>query len=149
MIVIESSAMVDALVDEPANPQLLALLADEELHAPALLDFEVASALRGHALAGKLDQLRLDEAIEDFSALRIERHQMTDLLGHILDLRDNFTVYDATYVILAQALEAPLVTADGKMNAAKRVGVDVRVLRVERHEAEAGSGSGPGDQAEL
>lgn len=149
MIVIESSAMVDALVDEPANPQLLALLADEELHAPALLDFEVASALRGHALGGKLDQRRLDEAIEDFSALRIERHQMTDLLGHILDLRDNFTVYDATYVVLAQGLEAPLVTADVKMNAAKRVGVDVRVLRVERHESEAGSGSGPGDQAEL
>ncbi len=54
---------------------------------------------------------------------------MTDLLGHILGLRDNFTVYDATYVILAQALEAPLVTADAKMTEAKRVGVDVRILR--------------------
>ena len=131
MIVIESSAMVDALIDEPVNPELLALLADEELHAPALLDFEVASALRGHALGGKLDQARLDEAVEDFSAFRIERHHMTDLLGHILDLRENFTVYDATYVILAQALEAPLVTADAKMNEAKRVGVDVRVFRME------------------
>jgi len=131
VIVIESSAMVDALVDEPVNPELLALLADEELHAPALLDFEVASALRGHALGGKLDQARLDEAVEDFSAFRIERHHMTDLLGHVLDLRENFTVYDATYVILAQALEAPLVTADAKMNEAKRVGVDVRVFRME------------------
>jgi predicted nucleic acid-binding protein len=130
MIVIESSAMVDALVDEPANPELLALLADEELHAPALLDFEVASALRGHALGGKLDQIRLEEAVEDFSAFRIERHQMTELLGHVLDLRDNFTVYDATYVILARALEAPLVTADTKMNEAKRVGVDVRIVRM-------------------
>lgn len=132
MIVIESSAMVDALVDEPVNPELLALLADEELHAPALLDFEVASALRGHALGGKLDQVRLDQAIEDFSAFRIQRHQMTDLLGHVLDLRDNFTVHDATYVILAQALEAPLVTADAKMNEAKRVGVEVRLLRANK-----------------
>ena len=130
MIVIESSAMVDALVDEPANPELLALLADEELHAPALLDFEVASALRGHALGGKLDQTRLDEAVEDFGAFRIERHQMTELLGHILDLRENFTVHDAAYVILARALEAPLVTADAKMNDASRVGVDVRVVRM-------------------
>lgn len=132
MIVVESSAMVDALVDEPVNPQLLALLADEELHAPALLDFEVASALRGHALGGKLDPPRLDEAIEDFSALRIERHQMTGLLGHILGLGDNFTVCDAAYVILAQALEAPLVTADDKLRGAERLGVDVRVLRAER-----------------
>jgi predicted nucleic acid-binding protein len=132
VIVIESSAMVDALVDEPVDPHLLALLADEELHAPALLDFEVASALRGHALGGRLDQVRLDEAIEDFSAFGIERHQMTDLLAHILDLRDNFTVDDAAYVILAQALEAPLVTADTRLNEAERFGVDVRVLRVER-----------------
>jgi predicted nucleic acid-binding protein len=132
VIVVESSAMVDALVDEPVNPHLLALLADEELHAPALLDFEVAGALRGHALSGKLDQLRLDEAIEDFSALRIERHQVTDLLGYVLDLRDDFTVYDATYVVLAQALGAPLVTADAKLRTAERVGVDVRVLRAER-----------------
>lgn len=130
MIVIESSAMVDALVGEPANPELLALLADEELHAPALLDFEVASALRGHALGGKLDQIRLEEAVEDFSVFRIERHQMTELLGHVLDLRNDFTVYDATYAILARALEAPLVTADAKMNEAKRVGVDVRIIRM-------------------
>jgi predicted nucleic acid-binding protein len=132
VIVIESSAMVDALVDQPVNPHLLALLADEELHAPALLDFEVASALRGHALGGRLDQVRLEEAIDDFGGFRIERHQMTDLLAHILDLRENFTVYDATYVILAQALEAPLVTADAKMNEAKRFGVDVHILRAER-----------------
>jgi len=124
--------MVDALVDQPVNPHLLALLADEELHAPALLDFEVAGALRGHALGGRLDQVRLEEAIDDFRGFRIERHQMTDLLAHILDLRENFTVYDATYVILARALEAPLVTADTKMSEAKRFGVDVHILRAER-----------------
>ena len=60
MIVIESSAMVSALVGDPANPELLALLADEELHAPTLLDFEVASALRGHVMGGKLDPVQLE-----------------------------------------------------------------------------------------
>jgi predicted nucleic acid-binding protein len=129
VIVVESSAMVDALVDQPVNPGLLALFGDEELHAPALLDFEVASALRGHARGGRLDQGRLDEALEDFGAFRIVRHQMTALLGHILELRDNFTAYDAAYVILAQALDAPLVTADTKLTEARRVGVDVRVAR--------------------
>jgi predicted nucleic acid-binding protein len=128
VIVLGSSAMVDALVDEPANPNLLALLADEELHAPALLDFEVASALRGHVLGGKLDPVRLDEAVEDFTAFRIERHQMTGLLGYLLDLRDNFTVYDAAYLVLAQALEAPVVTADAKLKEAARLGIQVRVF---------------------
>ncbi len=81
MIIVEASAMVHALVAERANPELLAALADEDLHAPALLDFEVASALRGHAIAGKLEQVRLDEAAGDFSAFRIERYPMTAALG--------------------------------------------------------------------
>jgi predicted nucleic acid-binding protein len=127
VIVIESSAMVEALVGDPANPNLLALLADEELHAPALLDFEVASALRGHVLGGKLDPVRLEEAVEDFVAFRIERYPMTDLLGHMLDLRDNFTVYDAAYLVLAQALEAPVISADTKLREATRLGIEVRV----------------------
>ena len=128
MIVVESSAMVDALVDNPPNPDLLALLADAELHAPGLLDYEVTSALRGHLLGGKLDPVRVDEAVADFTAFRIERHQMTRFLGHMLDLRDNFTVYDAAYLVLAQALEAPLVTADAKLGEATRLGIDIRVF---------------------
>jgi len=127
VIVIESSAMVEALVGDPANSNLLALLADEELHAPALLDLEVASALRGHVLGGKLDPVRLEEAVEDFVAFRIERHPMTDLLGHMLDLRDNFTVYDAAYLVLAQALEVPVVSADAKLREASRLGIEVQV----------------------
>jgi predicted nucleic acid-binding protein len=128
VIVIESSAMVNALVGDPADPRLLALLADEELHAPALLDFEVASALRGHALGAKLDPVRLEEAVEDFIAFRIERHPMTSLLRYVLDLRDNFTAYDAAYVVLAQALDSPVVSADAKLREAARLGVDVRVF---------------------
>ena len=120
--------MVGALVDDPATSELLALLADEELHAPALLDFEVTSALRGHLFGGLLDQARVDEALEDFTALRIERHQMTHALGHILDLRENFTAYDAAYVVLALGLEAPLVTSDTKMQEAQRLGVEVQII---------------------
>ena len=129
MIVIESSAMVDALVDDPANPDLLAILADNELHAPALIDYEVASALRGHALGGRLGEERLDDAIDDFSALSIERYPLSAMIAAVLDLRNDFTVYDAAYVILAQALETPLVTADVKLTEALKLGVDVRVLR--------------------
>lgn len=120
--------MVDALVDDPASPELLALLADEELHAPALLDFEVASALRGHALGGLLDATRIEKALDDFAALRIERHQMTHLLGRVLDLRQNFTAYDAAYVVLALGLDAPLITSDAKLKEAERLGVSIRIV---------------------
>ncbi len=115
--------------DDPANPQLLALLADDELHAPALIDYVVASALRGHALGGKLGEAQLEDATGDFGALVIERYPLSAMIRDVLDLRDNFTVYDASYVVLAQALDAPLITADVKMAEARKVGVDVRVFR--------------------
>lgn len=128
MIVIESSAVVDALVDDPANPELLALMADNDLHAPALLDYEVASALRGHARSGKLTNAQLDDATEDLNALHIQRYPLSTMLRDVLALRDNFTVYDAAYVVLAQVLDLPLITADTKLTEASRLGVNVRVL---------------------
>ncbi len=129
MIVLESSAIVDALVDDPANPELLALIADDDLNAPSLVDYEVTSALRGHVLGGKLRAAHLDDATEDFKALRIERYALPLMIRAVLDLRDNFTVYDAAYVVLAQVLKAPLVTADTKLLEARKIGVDVRVFR--------------------
>lgn len=121
--------MVDALVDDPPNPEVLALIADSELHAPSLIDYEVASALRGHVLGGKLTGAQLDTAADDFTALTIARYPLSVMIRDVLDLRENFTVYDAAYVVLAQALDVPLVTADAKLAEARRVGVDVRVLR--------------------
>lgn len=129
MIVIESSAMVDALVDDPANPELLAVLADSELHAPSLIDYEVASALRGHALGGRLGEEQLMDAADDFNALHIERYPLSAMIRDVLGMRENFTVYDAAYVVLAQALDVQLVTADAKLTEARKLGVDVRVLR--------------------
>ncbi|HEY5223550.1 MAG TPA: type II toxin-antitoxin system VapC family toxin [Microbacteriaceae bacterium] len=129
MIVIESSALVDALVGNPANPELLALIADSELHAPSLIDYEVASALRGHSLGGKLADVQLQDAADDFSALDIERYPLAAMIRDVLDLRDNFTVYDAAYIVLAQALDAALVTADAKLSEARKFGVDVHVLQ--------------------
>lgn len=127
-IVVDCSALIDALVGESPSADLLTLLATEELCAPSLLDFEVASALRGHCLGGKLSPARLGEAIDDFAALQISRYPMTQLLHHILDLRGNFTAYDAAYIVLADALNAPLVTADQKLLGAARLGIDVRLV---------------------
>lgn len=124
----EASAMVDALVGHPANPDLLALMAGSDLHAPSLLDYEVTSALRGHALAGRLAEQRLVDAVDDFAALAIERYPLLRMMRAVLGIRENFTVYDAAYIVLAQALEAPLVTADAKLVEARRLGVDVRVF---------------------
>jgi len=55
------------------------------------------------------------EAIADLEDFPLERFPHTVLLPRIWQLRNNLTAYDAAYVALAEALEAPLVTCDTKL----------------------------------
>ena len=43
--------------------------------------------------------------------------RMTFLLPRVWDLRNNLTAYDAVYVALAEALDAPLLTRDRRLAA--------------------------------
>ena len=61
--------------------------------------------------------------------MRIERYPLSTMMRALLDLDADYTVYDASYVVLAQALAAPLITADATLLEARKIGVDVRVLR--------------------
>ena len=83
-----------------------------ELHAPSLCDVELMSLLRRLLLAGRLGAARAEEALDDHLALPLTRHGHEPLLPRLLELRNNFSAYDATYVALAERLGASLLTAD-------------------------------------
>ncbi|HWD23638.1 MAG TPA: type II toxin-antitoxin system VapC family toxin [Burkholderiales bacterium] len=53
--------------------------------------------------------------MEDFRDLLIERHAHADLLPRIWQLRESVSARDASYIALAEALDAPLVTCDAKL----------------------------------
>ncbi len=53
-----------------------------------------------------------------FQSLDIERYPHGRFVGRVWELRRNMTAYDATYVALAEALDAPLLTCDAKLAAA-------------------------------
>lgn len=114
MIVIDASAMVEALVGRDADDDLLNALAGD-VDAPHLLDVEVLSVLRGLLLGGKLDPEAADQARLDHFAFTITRHETAPLAGRIWQLRHQYTSYDASYLALAEALRAPLYTCDAKL----------------------------------
>jgi predicted nucleic acid-binding protein len=87
-------------------------LPEPPLHVPALCDVEVASHLRRLLRIGRLDVDRAAELLWLYLALPLTRHSHETLLGRVLELRDNFSAYDATYVALAERLDAPLLTQD-------------------------------------
>ena len=58
-----------------------------------------------------------------------DRVGVSGLLGRIWELRDNLSANDATHVAVAEALEAPLVTADGRLARAPGPRCTITVVR--------------------
>lgn len=114
MIVVDASAMVQALVGRHADADLLDALAGD-ISAPHLLDSEVLSVLRGLVLGGKLDAGKAVRARQDHFAFSISRHDTEPLAERIWELRHQFTSYDASYLALAEALQTPLLTCNAKL----------------------------------
>jgi predicted nucleic acid-binding protein len=116
VIVIDCPAVVDALTAADNANSLRARMSGEDLHAPALLDFEVAAALRGLVVGGHLTPTRAEDALTDFDDLAIERWPSSDSLRRrALQLRHNISAYDAAYIALAEALDCPMLTRDGRL----------------------------------
>ena len=115
MIVIDASAMVEALVGRDVDDSLLEVLSGE-IAAPHVLDVEVLSVLRGLVLGKKLEEHLAEAARVDHFELLIDRHDTAPLAERIWSLRHRYTSYDAAYLALAEALDAPLHTCDAKLD---------------------------------
>ncbi len=118
MIVVDASAVLEFLLRTPLGERVEARFfgkEEEELHAPHLLDVEIAQGLRRLVRTGEVSSGRAGEAIDDLTDLDLHRHAHLDLLDRAWKLRDNISAYDAMYVALAEAIEAPIVTCDSPL----------------------------------
>lgn len=130
MIVVDASALLEVLLATGFAPEIGRRLfgPGESLHAPHLIDIEVAQVIRRYAAGRELDADRGREAIEDLGDLPLARYPHEPLLGRIWGLRANLTAYDAAYVALAEALQAPLITRDAHLAASARRSVTVELF---------------------
>ncbi|MBE1585473.1 type II toxin-antitoxin system VapC family toxin [Nonomuraea angiospora] len=127
MIVIDSSALVEALAGDAPADELLTRVAENRLHIPYLLDYEFRNAMRGLLLGGKISEARAEGARIVKAGLPFTRHADDVTAERAWDLRANFNGYDATYVALAEALDCTLVTTDEKIYkvARKYINIDL------------------------
>ena len=114
MIIVDASALLEFLLQTRLGARVEARLFrdQDELHSPHLADVEVTQGLRRLVRAGEVSSDRAAEAIADLADLDLHRHAHLDLLTRAWKLRENITAYDAMYVALAEALDAPIVTCD-------------------------------------
>jgi predicted nucleic acid-binding protein len=125
LIVVDASAALAALLSDGGAREVLVR---ERLQAPHLIDAEIASAARRLAAGGRIGAQDGARILDALGRLGVRRHAVFPLLSRVWELRDNLTAYDACYVALAEALRAPLLTADARLAAAAGIRCTVTVV---------------------
>lgn len=122
LLVVDASALVEFLLQTDRGRDIAPVLTrpDADLHVPELCDVEVVSALTGLERRREIDATRSREALEDHLALPLVRHTHDGFVPRIFALRENFAAYDATYLALAEGLDASLLSGDARLIRAAR-----------------------------
>lgn len=130
MIVLDASALLEVLLGTPTGVSVERRMfaPGESLHAPHLIDLEVAQVLRRYITCGDMGSSRAEQAVEDLDDLPITRYPHRLFLPRIWALRNNLSAYDAVYVALAEALPAPLLTRDRRLAGAPGASASIEVI---------------------
>lgn len=120
MVVVDASALIEWFLGSPAGTQAAGRLfaPGEAVYAPELVYAEVAHGLRRLVRAQMIPLLRAEESLDTLLDLQINTFSHTLLLHRVWQLRDTLSAYDAFYVSMAEALQAPLITCDRKLASA-------------------------------
>jgi predicted nucleic acid-binding protein len=125
VIVVDASAALSGLLNAgPARE----VMASDQVHAPHLIDAEVASGLRRSVGMRRITPDAGWIALDAWRRLGIVRYALVGMLDRVWELRDNLSAYDASYVALAEALECGLLTADRRLSQAPGVRCTISVV---------------------
>ncbi|MEV2277620.1 type II toxin-antitoxin system VapC family toxin [Nocardiopsis sp. NPDC049922] len=134
MIIVDASVLVNALTStEDAGRAARERLGPEELAAPSLVDWEVASVLLSLSKGTRGGKPKLapgdrDRAMESYRRLTIVRNGLHHLWPRMRELSANLSGYDAAYVALAEDLGVPLITADERVKRGAQTSADIEVI---------------------
>lgn len=130
MIVLDASVTVELVLATPTGDKVESLIekAGESLNAPHLLSVEVTHVLRRFVRSKTITAKSAQSALGELSGLPINRWRHEPLIARMWDLRNNLTAYDATYVALAEALEAKLITTDARLHRFATALIDVEIV---------------------
>ena len=116
-MVVDCSVLAAVLFEEPSRDQAVARLTGRSLHAPTLIDHEIASvALKKHQQGWPAESIAL--ALADYAEQALELHRSDVAAQCELAHRYALSAYDAAYLWLAAQMKAPLATFDRKLGEA-------------------------------
>ncbi len=114
--VCDSSAVAALLIDSGPDGQWVTHTIDSgTITAPTLVTSETANVIRRHELSGQISPDQAAQAHADLLDLTIELWPYDILAARAWELRRNLSIYDATYVALAEAADLTLITLDKRL----------------------------------
>ena len=133
-LVVDASALVLAAAGTSHTAVALrARFVGEDCHAPHLIDAELGNVLRRQALRGEISATAAESVLREAPHLIDHRYTQTGVLASVAwKLQQNLTFYDALYVALAGALDAPLVTLDRRLASVAGLACAVELIATER-----------------
>lgn len=114
-VVVDASAVVDLLAATEYAEAVASRLRRTTLHAPALLDAEVLSALGRLHRAGELTVEDVEAGLARLGTAPLTRHPLPELLSGAWARREELRLTDALYAELATELDTPIVTTDQRL----------------------------------
>ena len=118
-VVVDASVLVAAATDSGRDGAWAeSVLARGDLVAPQLVLVEATNVLRRLERERVLDPRDADEARRDLLLLPLELFPFAPFAERVWELRRTVSSYDAWYVALAEAIDAPLATLDRRLRRA-------------------------------
>jgi predicted nucleic acid-binding protein len=130
LIVVDASCLYEVVTNTDRGHAIGQRLLDADLVAPHVIDVEVLGTLRRNEALGLLDSTEARQAVEDLQDWPGTRFDHRPFIARAWELRQNVRTWDALYVALAEALDAPLLTSDERLSRASGPRCEFRVITI-------------------
>jgi predicted nucleic acid-binding protein len=127
-LVIDTSAILAVLIDEPERPALIAATSGAQLCAPASLPWEVGNALSAMLKRRRLALIHATQVLRNFQRIPLQLISVDLLAALELAARFRIYAYDAFVLQAARAQNCALLTLDRGI---RRIARDARIELLE------------------
>jgi predicted nucleic acid-binding protein len=129
MLIVDASCLYEVVTDSALAEQVRdRLVRDGDQAAPHIIDGEVLGIIRRDHMIGLLDGTSASQAVADLRDWPGERFGHRSLLERAWELRTTVRTWDALYIALAEAMDATLITLDGRLGRVEKLRCAVEVL---------------------
>jgi len=128
-VLIDASALMPVLIDEPEKKRIVNATRDCELLAPSILPYEIGNALSRLKKRQILNEKQIIAAYNDFKKIPLRLLEVD--IENALKIACKYAIYayDAYYLEMSYRLNLPLLTLDGAM---KKIAFDLNLKILEQ-----------------